>query len=134
MRSQSSWNSDWSPAAGPQHGAAEPGPVSSHFLHAGHAYVAQRGQPIVMILGSCVGVCLWDALNGIGGATHYLLPVWDGRGLASPRYGSIAIHALLQKLTEAGALREQLRAKVFGGGCLFASMRAPDPSQVHLGQ
>jgi len=35
---------------------------------------------------------------------------------------------LLQKLLEAGASRGQLRAKVFGGGCLFSSMR----EQLHI--
>jgi len=39
-----------------------------------------EGKSIVTILGSCVGVCIWDAVNRIGGATHFLLPSWDGRG------------------------------------------------------
>jgi len=86
-----------------------------------------------MILGSCVAVCIWDPVKSVGGATHYLLPAWDGRGAASPRYGNVAISALLQKLSEAGAHREQLRAKVFGGGCLFDSMRRQDSRKNHLG-
>jgi chemotaxis protein CheD len=76
-------------------------------------------ETIVLILGSCVAVCIWDHRNAIGGATHYLLPTWDGRGLPSARYGSVAILALLQKLADAGANRDRLRAKIFGGGCLF---------------
>jgi chemotaxis protein CheD len=52
-----------------------------------------------------------------------MLPSWDGRGAPSPRYGSVAISILLQKLLEAGANRNHLRAKVFGGGCLFGSKR-----------
>ena len=88
---------------------------SSHFLDAGQVYVSPKAQSIVLILGSCVAVCIWDAVNGIGGAAHYLLPEWDGWGTASPRYGSVAIGTLLQKLGAAGASREHLRAKVFGG-------------------
>lgn len=87
-----------------------------------------------MILGSCAAVCIWDSVHGIGGATHFLLPVWDGRGAASPRYGSVAINALLQKLSQAGAHKQQLRAKVFGGGCLFDSMRGQNPIREHLGK
>jgi len=108
--------------------------AGSHFLHAGHVCVSSAAQSIVLILGSCVAVCIWDPLNAIGGATHYLLPIWDGRGVASPRYGNVAIGALFQKLSEAGAHRAQLRAKVFGGGCLFDSMRAHDSSREHLGK
>jgi chemotaxis protein CheD len=106
---------------------------SSHFLHAGQVHVSVEGQSVVLILGSCVGVCLWDPISAIGGATHYLLPAWDGRGVASPRYGNVAIGTLVQKLMEAGARLEQLRAKVFGGGCLFDSMRANDTNADHLG-
>lgn len=108
--------------------------ANSHFLHAGHVHISQGTQSIVMILGSCAAVCIWDSVNAIGGATHYLLPVWDGRGVASPRYGNVAINALLQKLTEAGARKEQLRAKVFGGGCLFDSMRGQNSIREHLGK
>jgi chemotaxis protein CheD len=107
---------------------------NSHFLHAGHVFVSAEAKSIVLILGSCVGVCIWDAVNAIGGAAHYLLPSWDGTGAASPRYGNVAISILVQKLLEAGANRGQLRAKVFGGGCLFDSLRAPDPNRKqHLG-
>lgn len=108
--------------------------ASSHFLHAGQVHIAQGAATIVMILGSCAAVCIWDSLHRIGGATHFLLPIWDGRGVASPRYGNVAITALLQKLTEAGARKEQLRAKVFGGGCLFDSMRGQNSLREHLGK
>lgn len=110
------------------------GSAAPHFLHAGQVHVSSSGEPILLILGSCVAVCIWDSLNAIGGATHYLLPVWDGRGSASPRYGNVAIGALLERLTEAGAQRARLRAKVFGGACLFNSTRAADSDNFHLGK
>lgn len=106
----------------------------SYFLHAGQVHVSAQAQSVVMILGSCVGACVWDPVHHIGGATHYLLPEWDGRGTASPRYGTIAIETLLQKLVEAGAKREQLVAKVFGGGCLFDSMRGSEARKDSLGE
>jgi len=108
--------------------------AGSDFLHAGQVHVSPKGRSIVLILGSCVGVCLWDPLNAIGGAAHYLLPSWDGRGTASPRYGTIAIETLLQKLTDLGAKREQLLARVFGGGCLFDSRRGGGGRRESLGE
>jgi chemotaxis protein CheD len=73
-------------------------------------------------------------MNSIGGATHYLLPSWDGTGVASARYGNVAVSTLVQKLLEAGANRGQLRAKVFGGGCIFHSKReAGANKEQHLG-
>lgn len=107
--------------------------ANPHFLHAGQIFVSAEKQSVVLILGSCVAVCMWDQLNAIGGATHYLLPTWDGRGTASPRHGNVAISMLLQRLLEEGADHRQLRAKIFGGGCLFDSMRAPASNKEHLG-
>jgi chemotaxis protein CheD len=61
-----------------------------------------------------------------------MLPNWDGRGVPSARYGSVAISILLQKLLESGAIRSQLRAKVFGGGCLFGANHESN-KESHLG-
>jgi chemotaxis protein CheD len=66
-------------------------------------------------------------------AAHYLLPEWDGRGIASPRYGSVAIGTLLQMLAAAGAYREHLRAKVFGGAHLFKGTPTDGAGIDHLG-
>jgi chemotaxis protein CheD len=62
------------------------------------------------------------------------LPSWDGKGVQSARYGDVAISLLLQRLLEAGTDRAQLRAKIFGGGCLFDSMReSSSGKEPHLG-
>src|SRR6202022_3040769 len=107
---------------------------NAHFLHAGQVYISTEGQFISIILGSCVAVCIWDSVSGIGGAAHFLLPFWDGRNGSSPRYGDVAVSMLLQRILEAGADRNQLRAKVFGGGCLFDSVRQPAfHEEPHLG-
>lgn len=122
------------PAARPSGESHDSGSSNSRFLHAGQVFVSAEAKSIVLILGSCVGVCIWDEVNAIGGATHFLLPRWDGPGVASPRYGNVAISILVQKLLEAGANRGQLRAKVFGGGCLFDSMReSSSRKEQHLG-
>ncbi len=121
-------------AAPPSAETSEPTSSNSHFLHAGQVFVSSEAKSVALILGSCVGVCIWDPVNAIGGATHYMLPSWDGKGTASPRYGNVAVSILLQKLLEAGANRGQLRAKVFGGGCLFDSLRELHSNkEQHLG-
>jgi chemotaxis protein CheD len=119
------------PAAGENHDQTA---SNSHFLHAGQVFVSGAGQSVVLILGSCVAVCIWDPVKAIGGATHYMLPSWDGKGVQSARYGDVAISLLLQRLLEAGTERAQLRAKIFGGGCLFDSMRESSTNkEQHLG-
>ena len=101
-------------------GASTPPAVpQTRYLHAGQVCVSASPQTIVFILGSCVGVCLWDPVSKVGGATHFLLPESDGRSASSARYGNVAIPVLLHKLAEAGAHLDRLRAKVFGGGRLL---------------
>ncbi|MBI5562172.1 MAG: chemotaxis protein CheD [Deltaproteobacteria bacterium] len=84
---------------------------------------ARNGNYIIStILGSCVAVCLWDPILRIGGMNHYLLPLWNGDGLPTPRYGNVAIPMLVEKLLSIGGRRENLRAKVFGGANVLESV------------
>ena len=97
-----------------------------HFLFPSTLFVSKSPVFVTTILGSCVSVCLWDPVLEYGGINHYMLPLWNGQGLASPKYGNIAIVKLLDKMLENGCDRKNIVAKVFGGGevlqttaCLF---------------
>ena len=52
---------------------------------------------------------------------HYLLPLWNGEGLPTPKYGNIAIDKLMEKLLQRGAQQSSLVAKVFGGAAMWTS-------------
>jgi chemotaxis protein CheD len=86
------------------------------FLYPASLYAEPESAQIVTILGSCVAVCLWDPVLQIGGINHFMLPLWNGQGLASPRYGNIAIEKLVSRLEYLGSKRIDLKAKIFGGG------------------
>ncbi|KKM03840.1 hypothetical protein LCGC14_1770360 [marine sediment metagenome] len=90
--------------------------LKKHYLYPGNIFVHPEPHQVKTILGSCVSVCLFDPVKSIGGINHYMLPLWNGDGLASPRYGNIAIARLVEKLESYGCLRSRLQAKVFGGG------------------
>jgi Chemotaxis protein; stimulates methylation of MCP proteins len=83
---------------------------------------------IVTVLGSCVAACIRDRVFGIGGMNHFMLP--DGSGdpgnpsSASMRYGAYAMEMLINQLLKAGARRENLEAKVFGGGNVLRGFTA----------
>ena len=86
----------------------------------GEYYFTAKDMMIVTVLGSCVSACLRDRVSGVGGMNHFMLP--DGGGdadspiSASMRYGTYAMEILINELLKAGARRENLEAKVFGGG------------------
>ena len=90
--------------------------TKTHYLLPGGLFAHECEHLVTTVLGSCVSVCLWDPLQKIGGINHFMLPLWNGEGLASPRYGNIAIDKLIEKVTGLGADPENIRAKVFGGG------------------
>ncbi len=89
---------------------------NSHFLYPAALHASKSPLQINTILGSCVAVCLYDPVHKWGGMCHYMLPLWNGDGLASPKYGNIAIERLADKLLGYGSKKQNIKAKVFGGG------------------
>lgn len=86
-----------------------------HYLYPSALFAEKGRYQIKTILGSCVAVCLYSPEMQIGGINHYMLPLWNGVGLASPKYGNIAIEKLIAKLSELGCNKYKLFAKIFGG-------------------
>lgn len=86
----------------------------------GEYYYTCKDMMIVTVLGSCVSACIRDRVTGIGGMNHFMLPDsgsdTDSPVSASMRYGTYAMEVLINDLLKAGARRENLEAKVFGGG------------------
>ncbi len=93
-------------------------------------FASAQPAEVTTILGSCVAVCLWDRYLGIGGINHYMLPTWNGMELASPQYGNIAIDRLYEKMLLLGCQKQNLVAKVFGGGEVIAV----SSSAMHIGE
>ncbi len=86
----------------------------------GEYYFTGKDMLIVTVLGSCVAACIRDRVSGVGGMNHFMLPDSGGDAdspvSASMRYGTYAMEILINELLKAGARRENLEAKVFGGG------------------
>lgn len=77
---------------------------------------------LVTILGSCVAACIRDTKLGIGGMNHFLLAKPSMTVLSpSNRYGSFAMEQLINSIIKMGGRRENLEAKVFGGGDILDS-------------
>ena len=112
---------------------AKTSPHKEIYLHPGQTHISAEPVQISMILGSCAGVCLYDRRQAIGGATHYMLPQWDGPGVPSTRYGDVALDVLLKQFQAHGSFPSDLQARVFGGACMFQAFRAENGSEDHIG-
>ncbi len=95
----------------------------------GEYFYTPKDMLIVTVLGSCVSACIRDRVSGLGGMNHFMLP--DGGGgdpnspvSASARYGTYAMEILINDLLKAGARRENMEAKVFGGGAVLRGFTA----------
>ena len=95
--------------------------LPSRYLFPAEIFVSREPIVVSTVLGSCVAVCLWDTRFAIGGMNHYLLPLWNGDGLATPKYGNIAIRQLVENVLSQGCERKNLQAKIFGGAAMWDS-------------
>ena len=95
----------------------------------GEYYATTRDMLLVTVLGSCVAACMRDRISGIGGMNHFMLPDSDN----DPHNPAQHLGALRhlrdgnadQPLLKLGARRDNLEAKVFGGGNVLRGFTWP---------
>ncbi|MFZ1201236.1 MAG: HDOD domain-containing protein, partial [Desulfobacterales bacterium] len=92
-------------------------------------YWVGRSGPLQLqaFLGTCVGVAVFDAISGVGGLIHLLLPEPAGSAgeRTDTRYATTGMPFFLAALAEAGAVHGQLAA-VIAGGALVGPLSAAD--------
>lgn len=100
------------------------------FINVGEIFVGTKPTEIVTVLGSCVAVCLFDPKEQIGSMNHYLVPLWNGNGLQTPKYGNISIPRLIETMQNVGCDIRNLQAKIFGG----ANINVTDHEHMMIGK
>jgi chemotaxis protein CheD len=88
-----------------------------HIVQGEYHVTSDPDVMLTTLLGSCVAACMRDPLAGLGGMNHFLLPGDDdpARRLEAESYGVHLMELLVNGLLRAGARRERLEAKLFGG-------------------
>lgn len=73
-------------------------------------------------LGSCIGVCLYDASVQVGGMLHYQLPsskMDEQRARSKPlMFADTGMDLLLNKLLAMGANKKRMSVKIAGGAAM----------------
>ena len=97
----------------------------------GEYYVTNENEMVTTVLGSCVAACIWDAVNGVGGMNHFMLPETSKSRLTARdeavvgtalRYGNYAMEHLINTILQHGGKRKNLEVKLFGGGKIIATL------------
>jgi chemotaxis protein CheD len=101
----------------------------------GHWAVAAAPTKIRTLLGSCVGVVLYDRIARLGGLAHVVLPSARGAVDHPGKYADTAIPALIADFERrlGTKVRPRLTAKLAGGASMFQVN--PDPnSTLNIGR
>lgn len=100
--------------------------IEEHIVKVGMAdlnAIAESGILRTTGLGSCVGLTLYDPVSKVAGMAHIMLPsssiAREGQ-LNRAKYADTAIPALLELLSQLGAAKTRLQAKLAGGAQMFS--------------
>lgn len=96
--------------------------------------VAKNGDVLITrALGSCVGICLYDAIAKVAGLSHVMLPdskPFAPQGTQKYKFADTAIEILMHKMEENGAMHVRMRAKIAGGAQMFANVNNSSLSNI----
>ena len=95
--------------------------MNFRLINIGIAEMGVAGPPDILrtILGSCVGICLYDPERMIAGLAHIMLPSRNERNANVKKYADTAIPKLVQDMERDGAQRGRIVAKIAGGSMMF---------------
>ena len=93
----------------------------------GQIAIVGRDQTARSVLGSCIGVVLYDERRAVAAFAHVVLPASRGRAGTPGKFADTAIPWMLDALQKAGADPKRVCAKIAGGSNMFA---ADGPFQV----
>jgi chemotaxis protein CheD len=118
-----------SPATG------SPEPVEVVSVAIGQFAVAAAPVRLRTLLGSCVGVVVYDRASQIGGLAHVVLPAARGAVDHPGKYADTAIPAVIAELERRLGSRARMRltAKLAGGASMF-QVDTPADSSLNIGR
>ncbi len=101
--------------------------VPAHSIIVGEVKASRDPLRVTTLLGSCVGVGLYDPKVRIGGMNHFMLPNNSSGDGTSATYGIHAMELLINEIMKLGGDRRRLIAKVFGGGDVLGKRASGTP-------
>jgi chemotaxis protein CheD len=81
--------------------------------------VAAAPDRVRTVLGSCIGIALYDRAAKVGGMAHVILPCSQEGSGERGKFADTAVDDLLTQLLAAGGIRGRVQAKIAGGASMF---------------
>lgn len=95
----------------------------SNVISVGMADLKVTKSPNILMtagLGSCIGICIHDPMQKVGGMAHIMLPNTNGTGNNPAKYADTAVELLIKEIMKLGGSKNRLRAKMAGGAQMFS--------------
>lgn len=96
----------------------------SNVISVGMADLKTAKAPNILMtagLGSCIGICIHDPMQRVGGMAHIMLPTAGNTSGGNPaKYADTAMDLLVSEILRLGASKSRLRAKMAGGAQMFS--------------
>jgi chemotaxis protein CheD len=101
-------------------------------IRMGEMSIARNGDELRTLLGSCVGLVLYDRRRRLGGLAHIVLPQARGRTDRPGKFVDTAIPALIAKMEQLAGGQLNLTAKLVGGASMFSTTLAAQVGRQNL--
>lgn len=102
-------------------------------VNMGQYVVAAAPARLVAVLGSCVGVALFDRRLRLGGLAHVVLPDGGhGTDNVPGKYAATAVEALVEAIEQRGARAGGLVAKIAGGASILGRADEPQLGEANV--
>ncbi len=84
-----------------------------HFINVGIADLNVAKSPDILrtVLGSCVGICLFDPVAKVAGLSHIMLPSLTDLSSNEKKYADTAIPMLIDEMKNKGADLKRVRPR-----------------------
>lgn len=92
-----------------------------HSIGIAELKIVAQPERVRTVLGSCVGVAMFDRVAKIGGLAHVMLPSSEDCQGHRGKFADSAIDWLVDGLLQAGCDKRRLAAKITGGAIMFGT-------------
>ena len=90
-----------------------------HSVGIAEVKVVAQPDTIQTVLGSCIGIAIYDRVAKIGGLAHVVLPDSKAGKGDRGKFADTAVDWLVDELMGAGCIKARLAAKITGGASMF---------------
>ena len=98
----------------------------------GELDVMRGGGVLRTLLGSCIGLVLYDRQNVVGGLAHIVHPDSTGRTGPPGKYADTALSELLKLIEQKGGRQRNLTARYAGGSNMFGTNQLNQIGQLNI--